>query len=208
MPPPIRYLWAGGSLMMIRGGTAVVVMAVAFGLAGLSAAPQGNKRVYWVPAEVTFADRAGDAITSDGGGAYVTAQLFTLSTQDLSLNLSGEPRSINFDLNGLISGTGAPTGTLADQAKMNIVNIGSMGLGATKITRAIFNTVTGQFNFDQAADAQTFSVSVTRVDQQSWTVSTDGGDAAVLVRAGKANKTIKVGYYHLPFQLTVVCPSC
>jgi len=193
--------------MMIRGGTAMVAMLVAFGFAGVNAAPQGHK-VYWVPAEVTFADGAGDAITSDGGGTYLGAQLFTLSNQDLALNLSGGTRSLNFDLNGLISGDGAPTGTLADQAKMNIVNIGGMGIGATKMTRAIFNTVTGQVNFDQAADAQTVSVSVTRVDQQTWTVSTDGGDTAVLVRAAKANKTTKVGYYHLPFHLTVVCPGC
>ena len=180
------------------------------GITSLEASsPQGQGKPTNTPASLTLADRVGDAITSDGGGTYsdgvggVLCQL--LSGGQLSLNLENAARNLNFDLNGRISGSG-PTGTLSDHTKVAVSDIAGMAVGSSKLTRGIFNTSVGQFNFDSAADSLTNSVSVTRISATTWTVETGAGDVAVLVRPdpNKPNKSVKVGYYHLPFKLTGV----
>jgi len=163
-------------------------------------------------ATLTFADRPGDAITSDGtsysdGVGGVISQL--LSGGQLGMQLRGTPRRLNFNLDGIISGSG-PTGTLSDDTNVVANDVTSIAIGSSQPRRAIFNTSVGQFNFDTAADSQTNSAVVTHVDATTWTVETSGGDVAVLVQTvpdpHNPRKTITVtaGYYHLPFKFTGV----
>ena len=164
-------------------------------------------------ATMTFADAGGDAITSDGLGAYPayngTSGCELLSNNQLTCILQGSSRSINYNLNGVISGSG-PTGTLNDQTNFSVNGVGSLPIGGTMLAQALFHTTIGQFNFDTGGDANTSSVFVTRVDAHTWTVNTSAGDVANLVHTipdpNNPHKTISVvwGYYHLPFGFTAV----
>lgn len=165
-----------------------------------------------IPANMTFRDAAGDAITSDGGGAYpsyngtVGCELLGGS---LTCILSGSGRSLNYNLNAIISGSG-PTGALNDQSNFTVNNVGSLAVGSTTTAQALFHTAIGQFNFNPAGDATTSAVFVTRVSTNTWTVDTSAGDVANLVHTApdphNPHKTISVvwGYYHLPFSFTAV----
>jgi hypothetical protein len=170
-----------------------------------SASKQG-KPVTTVPATITLADRVGDAITSNGS-AYAAEMLgdtleFTCCTGQI----------VNYDLSNVISGTG-PTGTLSDPSGFFVTNVGSMAIGSTQLARAYFKTSVGSFTFDASMDAQSNSVSVTRVDANTWVVDTSAGDIAFLPHTETVpdphnpHKTITVTtktYYHLPFRLTGV----
>jgi hypothetical protein len=157
-----------------------------------------------VAATITLADRAGDAITSNGGP--YTAEMLS-GTLEFTCCVG---QIVNYNLNNIISGTG-PTGTLADPSGFFVLNVGSMAIGSTITTRAYFKTSQGSFTFDTAMDAQSNSVSVTRVDAHTWTVDTSAGDIAFLPHTetipdpNHPHKTITVttkSYYHLPFSLT------
>lgn len=169
-------------------------------------AAHGQGKPSTLVATITFADQAGDAITSDGS-SYPNGQL--LSGGQMGLLLRGTTRRLNFNLNGIISG-GGPTGTLTDDTNVSVNDVASIPIGSTQPRRAIFNTAVGQFNFDTAADSATNSAMVTHVDATTWSVETGAGDIAVLVRTGpdpnNPHKTITVvaGYYHLPFKFTGV----
>jgi hypothetical protein len=184
----------------------------------------GAQKVTTVPASFTFTDRTvgtdgvQDRITSDGLGSYtdgisgVTSVLFS-STGDARLDTtySRNPlRVIEYDPSQVISGSG-PTASFASTGWVDIQALAQMHIGDSKLTGAAFGTSIGQFHF-LANEGGTF-VTATRHDAHTWTITTDdpyslgAGDAAVLVQTVK-NKTSKSGTYHLPFQLTVTCPSC
>lgn len=163
------------------------------------------------PATMTFADAAGDAITSDGSGAYPTYNGTTgceLLSGSLTCILQGSSRSLNYNLNGLISGSG-PTGTLSDHTNFAVNGVGSLAIGSSTTAQGLFHTANGQFNFHSAGDSNTDNVFVTRVDAHTWAVSTSAGDIANLVQTvpdpNNPHKTITVvSYYHLPFGFTAV----
>jgi hypothetical protein len=182
------------------------------------------QKVTTTPASFTFADRAvatygvQDRITSDNLGAYtngtdgVTSVLFS-STGDARLDTtySRNPlRVIEYDPSQVISGTG-PTASFASTGSVDIEALAQMHIGDSKLTGAAFSTSIGQFHF-LANEGGTY-VTATRLDAHTWTITTDdpyslgAGDVAVLVQTVK-NRTSKTGTYHLPFQLTVTCPTC
>jgi hypothetical protein len=172
------------------------------------------QKVTKTPASFTFADRTvgtygvQDRITSDGVGAYtdgtdgVTGVLFS-STGDARLDAtySRNPlRVIEYEPSQLVTGTG-PTASFASTGAVDIQALGQMHVGDFKLTGAAFGNEGGTY------------VTATRLDAHTWTITTDdphslgAGDVAVLVQTVK-NKTSKTGTYHLPFQLTVTCPTC
>jgi hypothetical protein len=169
--------------------------------------PLGNKPINTVPATITFADRSGDAITSNGSS--YAAEILSGSTLEFAC-CAGQV--VNYNFSAVISGPG-PTGTLSDPSGFFVNNVGSMAIGSTMLAKAYFKTSIGQINFDSAADGQTNSVFVTRVDANTWTVDTSAGDIGVLVQnatmpdPNNPHKTITVTsktYYHLTFKATGV----
>lgn len=167
-----------------------------------SAGTQG-KPATTTPATITFGNQAGDAIT--GAGTYA-AELLSGSLEFTCC----VGQTVNYNFNGLISGPG-PTGTQSLASDVRVLNVGSMAIGSTLLTRAIFKTSLGEINFDSSADVQTNSAFVTRVSANTWTVDTSAGDVGVLVQSqtvpdpNHPHKTIIVTsktYYHLPFRLT------
>ena len=94
---------------------------------------------------------------------------------------------------------------------MVIQGLAQMHIGDVKLTGAAFGTSIGQLHF-LANEGGTY-VTATRLDAQTWTITTDdpyslgAGDVAVLVQIVK-NKTVRTGTYHLPFQMIVTCPTC
>jgi hypothetical protein len=179
---------------------------------GPVAAGSGNaKPVYYTPATATLADRTGDAVTSDGAGAYPPYN-GTVGCELLNDNLGcimrGTSRNLNYDLSGRISGTG-PTGTLVDASNFGVNGVGSMAIGSSVLATASFNTSVGQFNFNTPGDPQTSQVLVTRVDAHTWTVEASATDVCNLPQSvpdpNNPHKTITVkSYYHLPFRYTFV----
>jgi hypothetical protein len=166
-------------------------------------------------ATVTFRDDPSDGITSDGGGSYGDSSnrrlevAFHSVTGDLVMR--GNARRLMFNLSGRISGTG-PTGVVVDELFMNIRNILALPSGAAMETIAVFRPSIGVLRFDPAADDGATLVYVSRLDQ-TWTVTADpanaapAGDVAVMHQTRKG-KTVNVGLYRLPFEITVDCPSC
>ena len=184
----------------------------------------GAQKVTKTPASFTFADRTlgtsdvQDRIASDGLGSYtdgtsgVTGVFFS-STGDARLDTtySRNPlRVIEYDPSQVISGTG-PTASFASTGWVDIQALAQMHIGDFKLTGAAFGTSIGQFHF-LGNEGGTY-VTATRHDAHTWTITTDdpyslgAGDVAVLVQTVK-NKTSKTGTYHLPFQLTITCPTC
>lgn len=181
------------------------------------------QKVTRTSASFTFADRAvgadggPDRITSDRLGAYsdgtdrVTCVFFS-STGDARLDttLSANPlRLIHFDPRQVISGTG-PTASFDTTGTLDIEALAQMHVGDSKLTGAAFTTSIGQFHF--LADEGGSYVTATRLDAHTWTVTTDdpyqlgAGDVAVLGQTVK-KQTYRTTY-HLPFEVTVTCPTC
>ena len=176
------------------------------------------------PCSVTFADRAvgagggpdritGDAFVVYSDGADRVRCVVFSSTGDAQLDttLSANPlRVIDYDASQLISGTG-PTASFASTGGFTIQALAQMHVGDSKLTGAAFGTSIGQFHF--LANEGGSYVTATRLDAQTWTITTDdpyqlgAGDVAVLHQTVK-NKSYRTGTYHMPFQLTVTCPNC
>jgi hypothetical protein len=182
------------------------------------------QKVTTTAASITFADRTvgadggPDRITSDGLGVYadgtdrVSCVLFS-STGDARLDttLSMNPaRLIDYDASQVISGTG-PAASFVSTGTVDIQALAQMHVGDSKLTGAAFTTSIGQFHF--LVNEGGSYVTATRLDPHTWTITTDdpyqigAGDVAVLVQTVK-NKSYKTGTYHMPFQLTVTCPTC
>ena len=205
----------------------MVSLAVISLLASMATATAKAARVTRTPAAMTFADRtvagngAQDRITSDGLGTYgngvdgVACVIFS-STGDANCDLSSSRnpvRVFNVDPSLKISGTG-PTSPLSSNGVINIEALAQMHIGDAKLTTAVLGTAIGQFQLVNRLDAGTSSVSVTRYDDHTWIVTTSdpssigAGDVAQLIQVGKGGKTSNAGLYHLPFEMTVTCPTC
>jgi hypothetical protein len=168
------------------------------------------------PAEVTFADRAGDAFTSDGGGTYYNSSSLEVGfwSKSRDLVLRGSGRALNIDYTNLISGSG-PTGTTVETSIfMNIHQILDMAPGTTRSTIGVFRTSVGPsvswFRFNAPAYPDATLVHVDRALDGTWTVTADAStstDRAALTQT-KGNRETLMAYYSMPFQLSVVCPTC
>ena len=181
------------------------------------------QKVTTTPASLTFADRPGgtdtgpDRITSDGLSAYATGMdgvtcVFFSSTGDARLDTtySGNPlRVVAYDPSQVISGPG-PTASFVSTGSMDIEALAQMHVGESKLTGAAFTTSVGQFHF-LANEGGTY-VTAMRLDAHTWTITTDdpfqlgAGDVAILVQTIK-KQSYKTAY-HMPFQVTVTCPTC
>ncbi len=215
-------------------------------------APAGDARAPKPPlytgATVEFRDWDGDSITSDGnptntvapyvngGNAGLEVRVWINGSQDVTVGTFQSGRKIHFSYTpAVVFQPSAPTGSLVDNAFVNIRNIGAMVVGSTKITRASFNTAVGHFRWlggpNPGTGATTpdesygsLAVVVTRTSPTTWDVHTpvpaesgyvDGspavnytaGDLSVLLKEAKGKLT-PVGLYHMPFGLTVTCTAC
>ena len=117
---------------------------------------------------------------------------------------------MDFDLSQRVTGMG-PTNAFLSSGTLDIQALAQMHVGDSQLTGAVFTTSIGQFHF-RAVDGGT-DVTATRLDAHTWTVTTDdsyalgAGDVAVLVETVK-NKPSQIGTYHMPFEVTVTCPTC
>ena len=98
---------------------------------------------------------------------------------------------------------------------MNIRNILSMPDPSGKDAIAIFSTAAGDLKFAPGlVDTSQYAtqVSVAR-SGKVWTITADPGvhpgpgDVAALTKM-KGNTEQLLGWYHMPFQITVTCPTC
>ena len=220
-----KWYWAVVPTMMTIVGLGMMHLA-------LEAAAQAP------PCSVTFTDRSGDKITSDNQGAYtdgtarVRCQVGGPNSTNIALNLG----STNFrqatrqfwgDYSGLVLGSAVvsnpPTGTYKDGWYLTIQKIANMVVGTTKITHAHFTFANGRFHWCGPSDVDeipcgsyipgSMAVFVTRTSLRNWLVTTDPpsvpsfvGDVAVLGDSGSSGSSIAL--YHMPFQLTIDCPTC
>ncbi len=172
-----------------------------------------------LPCSVTLADRAGDAIRSDGGGSYVDGidgidcTVFEGASGDVTFNFTATGkravRSLHFDYTAKISGSG-PTGVLNDHSvNSSVQTIDLMGIGATELHTGGFTTSVGRFAFNPSNWPGSTPLSVTRTSASEWIVTADSGvnDVAVLSQSAKKGN-VDVGHYHMPFQMTVHCGGC
>lgn len=180
------------------------------------------------PVTVTFTDRTGDNITSDyltsgshtytNGGSDKLETGFHTVTNDLVMRARTGPsrRFLAFSFQPIMP-SGAPTGSLQEHDLfMNIRDILTMPSPSAKNAFAIFNTSIGWFKFAPGlVDTSQYAtlVSVSRSDKV-WQITADPselpgspGDVAALTKM-KGNTEQLLGRYHMPFQITVTCPTC
>lgn len=194
-----------------------------------SGAPLAAQKTTNPGVTVTFGDRVGDAIFSDGHGPYVNGvggvvgQILASGSGDMTLNLSKTRPNRVF--NGVYTPatdvsqpTGnPPSGTFSDGSFLNISRIWQVPVGSTVSTAASFNTRTsgGSFrwcpNPGPFCDAIPAFVTVTRTAGDTWTVSADpatsettGTDLDTLIEDVHWQA---LGYYHMPFSLTIRCSN-
>jgi hypothetical protein len=183
----------------------------------VAAKPGGDE--LW-PADLTFADRSGDAITSDGLGAYVHSDgggyesAFHSSTGDFVLRGSDGGRIVNVDFTNRLTGSG-PVGAVADDRPfIRVAAIRDLQVGASQSAVAVFSSLPGgqtpgKFWFNPNKHGDSIRVAVVRNDTCTWTVTADPGvDVAALEQSAKGNKTTVVGTYAMPFQMTIVLQGC
>jgi hypothetical protein len=172
---------------------------------GASAKPPGTTLI---PATITFSDRPGDAITSDGGGSYVNGALEVgFYTDSKDLVLKGDSRALTLNHTNRISGTGPIGTTLVTSIFVNVHGILDMALGESRVaTVAVHRTSMEVFRFNSIYTGAT-TVNVVRDGSGVWTVTADdpSSDRAALTKSPK-NSTL--GVYAMPFQLTALCPTC
>ena len=167
----------------------------------------------------TFADRAGDAITSDGGGAYfngvagVQCEVFEGGSGDITLYLTASgkhaTRFIQFDHTNRIQGTG-PEGILDDlSTQAGFQKVATLSAEGNGSFTGGFTTTIGRFAFNSTNYPAASDLNVTRTSQTDWTIEADAGinDTAVLAQSGRKGAVI-TSEYLMPFQLDVHCPSC
>jgi hypothetical protein len=161
-----------------------------------------------IPATVTFSDRVGDAIRSDGGGTYVNGGRLevVLYTQSKDLVMRGGSRALSLSYTNPLNGTGPVGTTVVNDIFMNIHGILDMVPGTSLIKGATFRRNAREvFQFNNTYHLDATKVSVVRDTATKWTVTADDPTTgrAVLLKNGTA-----LGVYAMPFQLTVVCSSC
>lgn len=176
----------------------VIVIAttvIGFGTIAAQKAQKGTPSDY--PVKVMFLDRPGDAITSDGEGAYtngvagVTALIQpSVSNQFLLKFGSGAKvrRGINYNYTATTATScdgsvgSNPTGTISDdQGYVDVLNIATMAIGSQIAKQGGFHTVAaGTFRFADATKVDPINqyncgdlLVVTRTSATTWTVTTD-----------------------------------
>jgi hypothetical protein len=178
---------------------------------------------------VTFGDRLGDAIFSDGHGQYVNGvggvvgQIFVSGSGDMTLNLSKTRPNRVF--NGVYTPAtdvsqptaNPPSGTFSDGSFLSIWKIWQIPVGTTVSTGAGFSTRMGGGSFRWCVNsgpgcyAVTDVVTVTRTAFDTWTVSADAATSETL--GTDLDALIEdvhwqaLGYYHMPFSLTIKCSN-
>ena len=204
-----KLLWAFAMLAL----PAPVLLSTTLAQGGPKAPPVS-------PATVTFRDLPSDKIRSDGLGPYTGGgdngqiNCFLRSyekNQNLVLGLSGTGRTLILDCTDTIGPQNAPSG-IGQGGAMVVNNIASMPVTTAKITTAQFNTddvVKPIGFFKWTGVIPSTWVYVVRDTQVHWTISTKGplsgaGDVSVL----SSSKGVVLGYYHMPFGVTVDCPNC
>jgi hypothetical protein len=209
--------------------TGVVIAATLLKVGvGTPTAAQKNKTPPNPGVTVTFGDRPGDKIVSDGHGPYVNGvggvegQLWVDGTGDMTLNLKGTRPNRAFDgsyspATDVAQPTGAPSGTFSDGWFINVGQIWKIPVGTTVSTRGgSFATGVGDFRWCSdgsfcAGFATTELLTVTRISTDKWTASADapsssalGSDLNVLVKLPRGQA---IGYYRMPFQMTIQCQT-
>ncbi len=160
-----------------------------------------------LPATITFSDRPGDAITSDGGSYSNGALEVGFWTASKDLVLKGSGRALTLNHTNRVSGTGPIGTTVVTDIFLNVHGILDMALGESRVaTVAVKRTSTEFFRFNSTYSSATM-VNVVRDGSGVWTVTADdpSSDRAALTKSPK-NSTL--GVYAMPFQLTAVCPTC
>jgi hypothetical protein len=149
-----------------------------------------------IPAMITFSNRPGDAITSDGGGTYVRGGRLEVGFYTLSedLVMRGGGRTVVFSHPDL--------GTTQDLF-VNIHGILNMGKGTSRSngTAAFRRTSTNFLRFNPDNYAGTSFVTVSRDTAGVWTVTANNPNA---LAAHVRNNNV-LGIYAMPFQLTAQC---
>ena len=166
------------------------------------------------PAVVTFSDQAGDRITSDGGGPYVSGgQLsvaFTSQGNHLMLSGSNGSRYLFVDYTDRLTTTG-PIGTIPEaDIFMNIHNILDMAPGTFRQTSAAVRVHLNGYKFFRLNPTNfpgTTLVDVERHVDGTWIV-TGGSDTVSALIEEKGRTQTVAGLYGMPFQLTATCASC
>lgn len=195
-----------------------------------SGAPLAAQKTTSPAVSVTFGDRGGDAIFSDGHGQYVNgiggvvAQILASDSGDMTLNLSKTRPNRVF--NGIYSpATDAsqltpnpPSGTFSDGTSLAIGKIWEIPVGNTVSTGASFTAGFGSFRWCAPGSfcaplAVTELVTATRSAFDTWTVSADpatsttlGTDLDVLLGSKRGGWEV-LGYYHMPFYITIRCSN-
>lgn len=210
---------------MFNRGLMVAAVTMGLGALTFAAAPAGKPTAN-PRCGVTFADRSEDAVRSDGRSSYqngldnVECQIWAGGSEDATLRLGkNTTRRFTIDYRNALS-SNTPASVTPDGWFLNIRNIGTMAVGATKTTQAgmqaegdsyMFRWCGGDTRCGGGADPGSTLVAVTRLSQTTWSVTTDlasgGDDIAVLLQPSK-NTYRATGLYHLPFGLEIYCPVC
>ena len=102
------------------------------------------------------------------------------------------------------------TGLRGPEAITNEFDIFMNIYGILNMTRNSSRTTHGRvsdFRFNPTKWPGTSTFDVYRDGAGVWTVTADGADIAALVQIVRG-KEKSLGQYYMPFQITVVCPTC
>ena len=214
---------------MLNRRMTVVGMVIVVGLV-VAALPEAAKPSDNPKCAVAFADRPGDAVRSDGRGAYlngldsVECQIWSGGSEDATLRRGkNTTRRFSVDYRNLAQALApnSPVGVTTDGWFLNIHSIGTMEVGESTVSKAGLQAATDQLLFRWCGgtvsnctfggpDGGSMLVAVTRTTTTTWSVTTDGplgGDVALLLQPSKGSYTAR-GLYHLPFTLEISCPTC
>ena len=187
-------------------------LTVVQGSSRLSAAKTPNT----VAAVATFSNRMDlvgitDHIYSDAAGLYSDAtiggstfsevSIGTGAYGDFLLRLDRSPRFLTFDYSDRLSGAGLTDVVDDYDVYFKIYNITTMHCTESLPRLLAIDNTAGKVRFDDT-DGST-RVQVTRVNANTWTVTTDSGEIARLVKSIKG-KWVTVGLYRMPFEMTIV----
>ena len=181
------------------------------------------------PITVTFRDAfPTDQIGSDGKGAYSTGgaveAVFDASGDlhfytDLNGRQGGRTLSLNFAdcintcsppftkatlVDAFMSTSGVASGG------HNVAGLPGMTPGAVGTANLNINFPGWFVRFNSSNYPGSTTVTVTRIDQQNWTITADSAtQVAGLIKLSSNGKTeTDVGEFHMPTEITINCPSC
>ena len=169
-----------------------------------------------VAAVATFSDRKDlvgitDNIYSDGagvysnetvgGGTFSEVSIGTGGYGDFLLRLDRSPRFLTFDYSDRLTGSGLTDVVNDYNVYFKIYAITTIPCQMVLPRLLAIDNTAGKVRFDDT-DGST-RVQVTRVNANTWTVTTDSGEIARLVDSIKG-KLVTVGLYRMPFEMTIV----